>query len=57
MVLGAFLVLFGSLSLFESIGLISSDTRWGIPVAIICFGVHLISSELKVRSIKKNKIN
>lgn len=57
MVLGAFLVLFGSLSLFESIGLISSDTRWGIPVAIICFGVHLISSELKVRNIKKNKIN
>lgn len=47
MFLGLFIVAAGILSLLESLGLVAADVRWGMPLAVICFGLHLIFEAIK----------
>lgn len=42
MFFGLFIVLAGCVSLLENFGIISNETEWGIPLATLCFGLHLI---------------
>lgn len=44
----------GILSLLESFGFISSDVKWGVPLAIICFGLHLIYEAFSARKTHVN---
>ncbi|ENM2314469.1 TPA: hypothetical protein J1045_002612 [Escherichia coli] len=46
---GAFIVMAGILSLLESFGFISADVKWGVPLAIIFFGLHLIYEAFSAR--------
>ncbi|MNB88353.1 hypothetical protein D3C76_353680 [compost metagenome] len=49
MFLGIFIVVAGVLSFLESLGVVSSGAKWGIPLAVICFGLHLIYDALRVK--------
>ncbi|EKQ3396864.1 TPA: hypothetical protein SI488_004382 [Escherichia coli] len=51
---GVFIVMAGILSLLESFGFISSDVKWGVPLAIICFGLHLIYEAFSARKTHVN---
>ncbi len=42
MFLGLFIVIAGVISLLESMGVIVSDVKWGLPLAVICIGLSLI---------------
>lgn len=42
MFLGLFIVIAGVISLLESMGIIVSDVKWGLPLAVICIGLSLI---------------
>lgn len=42
MFLGIFILIAGVISLLESMGVITSDTTWGLPLAVICIGMSLI---------------
>lgn len=46
---GVFIVMAGILSLLESFGFISADVKWGVPLAIICFGLRLIYEAFSAR--------
>jgi hypothetical protein len=46
---GIFLVLAGLLGLTEALGLINTDVRWGMPLAIICFGGSVILDAYKAK--------
>jgi len=47
MFLGLFIVIAGIISLLESVGVIASDVKWGLPLAVICIGVSLIYNAVK----------
>ncbi|PHM60924.1 LiaI-LiaF-like domain-containing protein [Xenorhabdus ishibashii] len=47
MFLGVFIVIAGVISLLENFGVISSDVKWGIPLAIICIGASFIYDAIK----------
>jgi len=47
MFLGLFIVAAGVLSLLESLNVISANVKWGMPLAVICFGLHLIYEAVK----------
>jgi len=49
MFIGLFIVAAGVLSLLESLGMVATDVRWGVPLAIICFGLHLIYEAIKAK--------
>lgn len=49
MFVGIFLVLAGLLGLTEALGLISTDVRWGMPLAVICFGGSVIRDAYKAK--------
>lgn len=49
MFLGLFIVAAGILSLLESLGMVATDVRWGMPLAVICFGLHLIYEAIKAK--------
>lgn len=49
MFLGIFIVAAGLLSLLESLGIFSADAKWGMPLAVICFGLHLIYEAVKAK--------
>lgn len=49
MFLGLFIVAFGFLSLLEVLGVVSADVKWGMPLAVICFGLHLIYEAIKAK--------
>jgi len=53
MFLGLFIVFAGVLSFMENLGVIATDVKWGVPLAIICFGLHLIYETIKA---KKNAL-
>jgi len=53
MFLGLFIVFAGVLSLMENLGVIAPDVQWGMPLAVICFGLHLIYDFIKA---KKNAL-
>lgn len=42
MFVGAFILIAGVISLLENMGVITSDVKWGVPLAIICFGASSI---------------
>lgn len=47
MYLGIFSVLAGLLSLFENIGVIKTEIKWGLPLAVICIGASIIHDQFK----------
>ncbi|CAH6277158.1 hypothetical protein AI3057V1_5176 (plasmid) [Citrobacter freundii] len=49
MFMGIFIVAAGLLSLLESLGIFSSDVKWGMPLAVICFGLHLIYEAIRAK--------
>lgn len=49
MFLGVFIVAVGLLSLLEVLGVISADIKWGMPLAVICFGLSLIYDAVKTK--------
>lgn len=49
MFLGIFIVAAGLLSLLESLGIFSADAKWGMPLAVICFGLHLIYEAVRAK--------
>lgn len=49
MFLGIFIVVAGVLSLLEGLGLVSADVKWGMPLAVICFGMSLIFDAVKAK--------
>lgn len=49
MFLGIFIVAAGLLSLLESLGVFSTDVKWGMPLVVICFGLHLIYEAVKAK--------
>lgn len=42
MFFGLFIFFAGVISLLENVGIIPGEARWGLPLAIICFGLSLI---------------
>lgn len=52
MFLGLFIVIAGFFALLESLGVFSSDAKWGLPLAVICFGLHLIYEAIKRKKAK-----
>lgn len=51
MFFGVFIILAGILSLLESYGVIAGDVKWGLPLAVICFGASIVYDSIK----KKNQ--
>lgn len=49
MFLGIFVVIAGVLSLLEVFGLISTDVKWGMPLAVTCIGLSLLFDSIKVK--------
>ncbi|WP_270504186.1 hypothetical protein [Kluyvera ascorbata] len=49
MFMGIFIVAAGLLSLLESLGIFSADVKWGMPLAVICFGLHLIYEAVRAK--------
>ncbi len=49
MFMGIFIVAAGLLSLLESLGIFSADVKWGMPLAVICFGLHLIYEAIRAK--------
>jgi len=49
MFLGFFIVAFGFLSLLEALDIVSADVKWGMPLVVICFGLHLIYESINAR--------
>ncbi|WP_167509223.1 hypothetical protein [Pseudomonas oryzihabitans] len=49
MFLGFFIMAAGILALAEAIGLIGANVKWGIPLAITCFGASLIWEAIQKR--------
>ena len=47
MFFGVFIILAGLLSLLESYGVIAGDVKWGLPLAIICFGMSMVYESVK----------
>jgi|GEM_PF-1208884 len=55
MFLGAFIILAGILSLLESLGVVAAEVKWGMPLAVICFGLHLVYEANRARKEKANE--
>ena len=57
MFLGIFITLTGVLALAEAIGLVSTETKWGLPLAVTCFGASLIwdAWQSKLKPISDNQ--
>lgn len=55
MFLGLFIVVFGLVSLLEVLGVVSADVKWGMPLAVICFGLHLIYEAIKAKKERSDK--
>ncbi|MDU6441333.1 MAG: hypothetical protein E6559_15760 [Pantoea sp.] len=49
MFLGIFVVIAGVLSLLEVFGLISTDVKWGMPLAVTCIGLSLLFDSIKAK--------
>lgn len=49
MFLGIFVVMAGVLSLLEVFGLISTDVKWGMPLAVTCIGLSLLFDAIKAK--------
>lgn len=49
MFLGLFIVIAGVISLLESMGVITSDAKWGLPLAVICIGLSLIYNAVQTK--------
>ncbi|SED59489.1 hypothetical protein SAMN05421553_2945 [Pseudomonas anguilliseptica] len=49
MFFGIFLVLAGVLGLAEASGLVGAEVRWGMPLAVICFGGSVFWDAYKAR--------
>ncbi len=49
MFFGIFIMLAGALGLAEAIGLINTEVKWGIPLAITCFGASLIWEAIQAK--------
>ena len=47
MFLGLFIVLASLLTLLEHLGLITSNVKWGLPLAFACLGLSIIFDNLK----------
>lgn len=47
MFFGLFIILAGVLSLLENYGVIAGDVKWGLPLAIICFGISIVYDSVK----------
>ena len=55
MFLGIFIVIAGVLSLLEVFGLVSTDIKWGMPLAIICIGLSLFFDAIKAKTGRSDK--
>ncbi|QOR12690.1 hypothetical protein [Haemophilus parainfluenzae] len=47
MFLGLFIVLASLLTLLEEFGYITTNVKWGLPLAFACFGLSLIYENFK----------
>ncbi|ELG64706.1 hypothetical protein A1YO_04439 [Escherichia coli KTE136] len=52
MFLGLFVVFAGFLYLLESLGFLPGNVEWGVPLAMICFGLHLVYEAVRERVLK-----
>lgn len=55
MFLGVFIVLARVLSLLESLGVVATEAKWGMPLAVICFGLHLVYEANRARKERVNE--
>ncbi|WPC06487.1 hypothetical protein SBP02_06945 [Pseudomonas benzenivorans] len=49
MFIGIFVMLAGALGLAEATGLINTDVKWGIPLAVTCFGASLLWEAIQTK--------
>lgn len=54
MFFGIFIFIAGVISLLESTGVITSDTQWGLPLAVMCIGMSLIYNAVLQKNAKRN---
>ena len=47
MFFGLFIIAAGIISLLENFGVIAGDVKWGLPLAIICFGASIVYDAVK----------
>lgn len=47
MFFGLFIIVAGIISLLENFGVIAGDVKWGLPLAIICFGASIVYDSVK----------
>jgi hypothetical protein len=55
MFFGLFIILAGVISLLESLGVVGVEVKWGMPLAIICFGLHLVYEAVRARNERVNE--
>jgi len=56
MFLGLFIFIAGVISLLESTGVISSQTKWGLPLAVVCIGMSLIYKSISEKKEKSDDV-
>ncbi|MOA66795.1 hypothetical protein D3C78_1936780 [compost metagenome] len=47
--MGAFLILAGLMALAETLGFVSIEAKWGLPLAITCLGASLFWDAYKAK--------
>jgi len=54
MFFGIFIFIAGVLSLLESTGVIISNVKWGLPLAVTCIGMSLIYEAISTKKTKRS---
>lgn len=54
MFFGIFIFIAGVLSLLESTGVITSNIKWGLPLAVTCIGMSLIYEAISTKKAKRS---
>lgn len=49
MFLALFIFIAGLLTLLQNMGVITTDVHWGMPVIIMCVGLHLVYQKVKAK--------
>lgn len=52
MFLGLFIVLASLLTLLENIGVITTNVKWGMPLAFVCLGLSIIFENFRKKDNK-----
>ncbi|HHQ6628293.1 TPA: hypothetical protein ACSTL5_004861 [Serratia fonticola] len=54
MFFGIFIFIAGVLSLLENTGFITSNVKWGLPLAVTCIGMSLIYDAISAKKAKRS---